>query len=546
MSESQLSILLTLRDEATQKIAQFSDTIQTEMNRAGESLKSLGTQISRAGVNMTFLGAVVTGPLALAFRTTANYSVEARESLKRLEDSAKNLQITIGESLAPVMDKISHVVAGLTQWFDSLDPSLRNMIFQGALMTGIFITMAGAITTVVGRIILLAGRLLILTSGEFVLLSIAAASIAIIASWEKIKVVVLPIINVIEYAIDALALSVHGLNLLFSEAFQGIARDAQMLFEFLAQAPGPQQGLFKYMASGAKNIADYFQNAAESSTQAIATIQNEMGKLASTLFTGPGALSSATNDVITQIQNLWNLLMHPPIAEFNTAMQNFQLNFQETFTKAYEQAMNLGQQTGQIIVGQIQSFSKGLGDAVANMLIYGKNFGESMKQVFTQMAVKFISSVIEMIAQWAIFQAVQAAFMPLMVGIAQTTASLLATIWSPVAAMVSLATMGANAGPAAAAIIGTTALAQSMAIPKLAEGGIITRPTIAFIGERGPEAVVPLNRGSGDVGGAPITIHNTFDFSGGTFMSEDIPEKLKDKLTQEISRRLNNEIGRIQ
>jgi len=34
-------------------------------------------------------------------------------------------------------------------------------------------------------------------------------------------------------------------------------------------------------------------------------------------------------------------------------------------------------------------------------------------------------------------------------------------------------------------------------MPHLAKGGIVTRPTIALIGERGPEAVVPLSRGGG-------------------------------------------------
>jgi len=34
-------------------------------------------------------------------------------------------------------------------------------------------------------------------------------------------------------------------------------------------------------------------------------------------------------------------------------------------------------------------------------------------------------------------------------------------------------------------------------IPMLAEGGIVTKPTLALIGEGGPEAVVPLNRGMG-------------------------------------------------
>jgi hypothetical protein len=42
-------------------------------------------------------------------------------------------------------------------------------------------------------------------------------------------------------------------------------------------------------------------------------------------------------------------------------------------------------------------------------------------------------------------------------------------------------------------------------IPVMAEGGIVTRPTLALIGEAGPEAVVPLNRG-GFVGGSTVRI----------------------------------------
>lgn len=42
-------------------------------------------------------------------------------------------------------------------------------------------------------------------------------------------------------------------------------------------------------------------------------------------------------------------------------------------------------------------------------------------------------------------------------------------------------------------------------IPQLAAGGIVTRPTLALIGERGPEAVVPLGRGG--FGNVQITIN---------------------------------------
>ena len=45
-------------------------------------------------------------------------------------------------------------------------------------------------------------------------------------------------------------------------------------------------------------------------------------------------------------------------------------------------------------------------------------------------------------------------------------------------------------------------------IPMLAAGGIVTGPTLAMIGERGPEAVIPLNRAGGmGMGGNTITIN---------------------------------------
>lgn len=42
-------------------------------------------------------------------------------------------------------------------------------------------------------------------------------------------------------------------------------------------------------------------------------------------------------------------------------------------------------------------------------------------------------------------------------------------------------------------------------VPMLASGGIVMKPTLAVVGEAGPEAVVPLN-GSG-LGGGTVEIH---------------------------------------
>jgi hypothetical protein len=48
-------------------------------------------------------------------------------------------------------------------------------------------------------------------------------------------------------------------------------------------------------------------------------------------------------------------------------------------------------------------------------------------------------------------------------------------------------------------------------IPELAKGGIVSSPTLALIGEAGPEAVVPLDRYNGGPGGVNITVTGALD-----------------------------------
>ena len=49
-------------------------------------------------------------------------------------------------------------------------------------------------------------------------------------------------------------------------------------------------------------------------------------------------------------------------------------------------------------------------------------------------------------------------------------------------------------------------------IPHLASGGIVTRPTLALIGEAGPEAVIPLSAANRSIGtGVTVEQHNHFN-----------------------------------
>lgn len=69
-------------------------------------------------------------------------------------------------------------------------------------------------------------------------------------------------------------------------------------------------------------------------------------------------------------------------------------------------------------------------------------------------------------------------------------------------------------------------------IPQLANGGIVTSPTLALIGEAGPEAVIPLSRGraGGGMGSVEIRIEGNSFFGG----DDEFVRKISDQIMRYI------------
>lgn len=79
-----------------------------------------------------------------------------------------------------------------------------------------------------------------------------------------------------------------------------------------------------------------------------------------------------------------------------------------------------------------------------------------------------------------------------------------------------------------AAFAAQQAAAMHTRLRSFAEGGIVTKPTLAMIGEKGPEAVVPLDRAMGSV---------TINFTEPVFMErEESMNKLADKIYRVIKK----------
>jgi len=73
-------------------------------------------------------------------------------------------------------------------------------------------------------------------------------------------------------------------------------------------------------------------------------------------------------------------------------------------------------------------------------------------------------------------------------------------------------------------------------IPLLAEGGIVTKPTMAIIGESGPEAVVPLRQGAA---GATMGNNITINITGNEFLGE---EGIADRIFNQLMRQLKDAV----
>ena len=70
-------------------------------------------------------------------------------------------------------------------------------------------------------------------------------------------------------------------------------------------------------------------------------------------------------------------------------------------------------------------------------------------------------------------------------------------------------------------------------IPELAEGGIVNKPTLAMIGEAGPEAVVPLSGRGNAMGSITVNVHMP---AGGTVILDDeqTAQKFGDFITNQV------------
>jgi tape measure domain-containing protein len=235
-------------------------------------------------------------------------------------------------------------------------------------------------------------------------------------------------------------------------------------------------------------------------------------------------------DIQAEIDEAYNQASLTRLQEVLTEEQALRLNNYEAMQEmmsTWQEAFLAAHSTVAQLMGDIYSSAfNGLSNNISDLIMGTKSLSEAWqdfgKTIVRVIADYFARKIAGMLMENIMGKSAIAAQTAASITAAASTAA----AWAPAAAAVSLASFGANSAPAMAGISATHALSQGLSIVPFAEGGYVTGPTLAMIGEgRFKESVVQdsnvaykkiasgINRNNGSQDSArPVNIHiNTND-----------------------------------
>ncbi|SWV15151.1 phage tape measure protein [Klebsiella pneumoniae] len=149
-----------------------------------------------------------------------------------------------------------------------------------------------------------------------------------------------------------------------------------------------------------------------------------------------------------------------------------------------------------MLTSAVDAFSGNASNAITGLLTGTMSAQEAMRSLGNTILNSVINSIVqvgvEALKNYILGQTLGAASVATSVGLAATTAS----AWAPAAAMASLASFGANAGPAAAGISSTVGLASGLALAGARyNGGPVSSGGLYQVGEKGKPEIYQASTG---------------------------------------------------
>lgn len=194
--------------------------------------------------------------------------------------------------------------------------------------------------------------------------------------------------------------------------------------------------------------------------------------------------------------NAYATLYPQKIAEVESTRAQIEEQYRQKRQEAMWQELSQQSLGYNMLTSAVDAFSGNASNAITGLLTGTMSAQEAMRSLGNTILNSVINSIVqvgvEALKNYILGQTLGAASVATSVGLAATTAS----AWAPAAAMASLASFGANAGPAAAGISSTVGLANGLALAGARyNGGPVSAGGLYQVGEKGKPEIYQASTG---------------------------------------------------
>ena len=194
--------------------------------------------------------------------------------------------------------------------------------------------------------------------------------------------------------------------------------------------------------------------------------------------------------------NAYAMLYPQKIAEVEATRAQIEEQYRQKRQEAMWQELSQQSLGYNMLTSAVDAFSGNASNAITGLLTGTMSAQEAMRSLGNTILNSVINSIVqvgvEALKNYILGQTLGAASVATSVGLAATTAS----AWAPAAAMASLASFGANAGPAAAGISSTVGLANGLALAGARyNGGPVSAGGLYQVGEKGKPEIYQASTG---------------------------------------------------
>lgn len=499
-STARLVLQFELVDKATQQATanlrkiqgeakQTNSEIKKSMDGTSESMKNMEKATNQTGQSferafgqasrqLVFFGGAVTGALAVAVNHASKTNFALYQSTNQIKDAVNGFLQSVGVSMIPIMQKLASWINRTAESWKNLNPAVRDSVVQWTAIVGASALVIGTLGTLVDRLSKI-GKFLKDVSDLLKLKEVAAF----------------------------FGLSGGG-GLLAAGAIGG---SAAFLSNRIQSDLDPSLGSKKLVGNFVRLMQDaagaWFNPGSIGLKLGISASNKLFGQNAPVRNPAPGAIAesltphadlgsisvrSGGGKVSKQTKELDDL-KSKGVSVADEIGNRFKI-------MAEEYMRSLGGIAGvtmTMLTTSIDGVSKSMGDAVAQSLVYGKDFAETMKAALASLAASVISFLVGTIAKIAILRALGVVG-PIFTGAVGLTGG----------------GSGGSGGESGGKSGGIGGFFKNML--GFAEGGTIREPIVGVglrsggsysFGERGPETITPMTSKSGASSGGTVTIN---------------------------------------